>query len=160
MARWVPDRAEIHATSSRLATPLVDKVLDQTLALARRRVPVRRARQFDYRPTGRLQRSLRKRGPRVLKTRVVGDVGSTLRYAAAVHQGAEAHPIFARRKPLLVFFWARESVTFVGYRVNHPGVRRFARTQYLYLPLVLVGRRHGFIVRQSSSGIASGFSGI
>lgn len=160
MGRWEPDNLDIQLTATALATPLVDKVLDETLTLAKRRVPVRQSRQFDHRPTGRLKKSLRKEGPRKLKTRVAGRVGSGLRYAASVHQGAEAHPIVARRKPLLVFHWEKKGITFAGKTVNHPGIRRSSRTQYLYLPLVLVGRRHGFIVRQTSSGIASGLSGI
>lgn len=160
MGTWIPNKPDIYLTSVALATPLVDKVLDGTLSLARRYVPVRNPRQFDKRPTGRLKASLKKVGPRKLKTRVSGKVGSTLRFAAAVHQGAQAHPIVARRRPLLSFYWEKEAVSFHGFRVRHPGIRRSSRTQYLYLPLVVVGRRNGFIVRQSSSGIASGFASI
>lgn len=160
MGKFIPDKTDIYLTSVALATPLVDEVLDGTLRLAKLRVPVRRPRQFDKRPTGRLKASLRKVGPRKLKTRVSGKVGSTRNYAAAVHQGAEAHPIVARRRPLLSFYWEKEGRSFHGRSVAHPGIRRSSRTQYLYLPLVVVGRRHGFTVRQGSSGVASGLRGI
>lgn len=160
MATFIPDKTDIYLTSVALATPLVDKVLDGTLSLARRYVPVRNPRQFDKRPTGRLKASLKKVGPRKLKTRVSGKVGSTKNYAAAVHQGAEAHPIVARRRPLLSFYWEKKGVSFHGLRVKHPGIRRSSRTQYLYLPLAVVGRRNGFIVRQTTSGIASGLGAI
>lgn len=155
MARFIPNRPEIRTTTQRLATPLVDKTLDETLALAKRYVPVRKQKPYDRRATGRLKKSLRKRGPKVLATVVSGSVGSGLRYAAAVHQGAEPHVIRATRKKTLRFYWERRNVDFFGASVNHPGVPRHSRTQYLYLPLALVGRRNGFIVTQRTSGIPS-----
>ena len=154
MAKVILFKPEVRRTAQELATPLVDRTLDDTLALARRYVPVRKQKPFDRRAPGRLKRSLRKRGPKKLITRVTGSVGSTLRWAASVHDGAIPHVIVAR-KSNLVFYWEREDVTFVGKRVSHPGVRRSSRTQYLYLPLVLVGRRNGFIVRRTKADIAS-----
>lgn len=154
MAKLILNKPEIRRTAQDFAFPLVDKTLDETLALARRYVPVRKPKPYDRRASGRLQKSLRKRGPLKQITQVKGSVGSTLRYAASVHEGAKPHAIVAR-KPNLVFYWEKKNVTFVGKRVNHPGVRRFARTQYLYLPLSLVGRRNGFIVRRVKEDIAS-----
>lgn len=155
MAKVILYPAEVRSTATEAAYPLVDKTLDQTLALARRYVPVRTQKPFDRRPSGRLKKSLHKRGPKRQITQVSGSVGSVLRFAASVHQGAAPHVIVANSKPQLVFYWERKDVTFVGRKVNHPGVQRGSRTQYLYLPLVVVGRRNGFIVRQTSSGIAS-----
>lgn len=154
MAKVILNRPEIRKTAQEAAFPLVDKVLDETLTLSRRYVPVRKQKPFDKRPTGRLKRSLRKRGPRKQITQVKGTVGSRQKFAMSVHEGAKPHVIVAN-KPNLVFYWERKNVTFVGKKVNHPGVRRSSRTQYLYLPLVLVGRRNGFIVRRITTGIAS-----
>lgn len=155
MAKVILNKAEVKATAVARALPLVDKTLDQTLSLSRRYAPVRDSRPGDRRATGRLKRSLRKRGPKVLVTKVTGSVGSTLRYAAAVHDGAAPHVIRGRNRGLLSFYWERYDVWFVGPKVNHPGVSRQARTQYLYLPLVLVGTRNGFVVRRMKGDIPS-----
>lgn len=154
MAKLILFPKEIRETATEAAFPLVDKTLTETLALSKRYVPVRKPRPYDRRPTGRLKRSLRKHGPRRMVTQVKGDVGSRARHAASVHDGAKPHAIVAK-KPNLVFYWERENVTFVGKRVKHPGVRKSSRTQYLYLPLAIVGRRNGFIVRRLTPGIAS-----
>jgi hypothetical protein len=154
VAKVILFKPEVRRTAQEAAFPLVDKTLDETLALSRRYVPVRKPRQYDRRATGRLKKSLRKRGPKRQITQVQGSVGSTRNYAMAVHEGAVPHVIVAKR-PNLVFYWEKMDVTFVGKRVNHPGVRRSSRKQYLYLPLVLVGRKNGFIVRRNTTGIAS-----
>lgn len=155
MAKLILFPKEVRETAANFAEPKVDKVLTETEALAKRYAPVRKPRPYDKRPTGRLRRSIHKHGPKRQVTQVKGDVGSRARHAAAVHQGAVPHAIIARNKPKLVFYWAEKDVTFVGKRVSHPGVRRFARTQYLYLPLAIVGRRNGFIVRRLQPGLAS-----
>lgn len=152
MATLILNPASVRQAAINRALPDVEKVLAGTLLLSRRYTPVRAPRIYDRRPTGRLLRSLRRRGPKVLRTRITGQVGSTLRYAASVHEGARPHVIRARNKRLLSFFWEREFTRFVGKKVNHPGIRRYSRTQYLYLPLVLVGRRHNFIVRRVGEG--------
>lgn len=154
MAKVILFKPVVRQTAQDFAFPLVDKTMDETLALARRYVPVRKPKPYDRRASGRLKRSLRKRGPRKQITQVKGSVGSTLRYAASVHEGARPHQIVAR-KPNLVFYWEKKNVTFIGKRVNHPGVRRRSRTQYLYLPLSLAGRRNGFVVRRTAQDIAS-----
>lgn len=160
MVRYIPDRSQTHRVAAETARRDVDRVLDETLRLARSYVPVRAPRIGDKRPTGRLKASLRKRGPRVLATRVVGSIGSTLPFAASVHEGAKAHAIVARRHPRLQFFWERKGVSFIGFKVNHPGVSRRSRTQYLLLPLALAGRRNGFVVRRTATDISSSLSGI
>jgi hypothetical protein len=154
VARLILNRPYIRVVAQDFAYPLVKKTLENTYDLAQRYVPVRNPKPFDRRPGGRLKKSIRVRGPKKQITQVQGSVGSRLKYAASVHEGANPHIIVAK-KPNLVFYWEREDVTFVGKRVNHPGVRRSSRTQYLYLPLVLVGRRNGFIVRRLATGIAS-----
>lgn len=155
MAKLILFPQQVRETATEFAFPKVDQTLTQTLALAKRYVPVRKPRPYDKRPTGRLKRSLLKHGPKRMVTQVKGDVGSRARYAISVHDGAAPHVIVAK-KPNLVFYWEREDVTFVGKKVNHPGVRRSSRTQYLYLPLAIVGRRNGFMVRRiNTGGIAS-----
>jgi hypothetical protein len=147
MAKVILFPNEVRAAATEKAFPLVDKVLDETLAGAKRTVPVRSPRPFDKRPTGRLKRSLRKVGPKKMVTQVKGSVGSRLRFAASVHDGANPHEIRAK-KPNLVFYWQRENVTFVGKRVNHPGVSKGARTQYLFIPLTIAAVRNDFLVRR------------
>lgn len=155
MARFIPNKPDIRLTSVALAFPLVDKTMDQTYNLAQRRVPVRKARPYDRRATGRLKRNMKKRGPRKGIRSVSGSIGNTLRYSLSVHDGAKRHTITARRAPKLVFYWQKKGVTFVGKRVNHPGVRRSSRKQYLYLPLAVIGKRNGFKVRRLSAGLPS-----
>jgi len=150
MAKLILDKTAVRYTGITEVFPLVNKTMNETLELSKRYVPVRKPRAFDRRATGRLKRSLRKVGPRKGVWSVAGKVGSTLRYAASVHEGAQAHVIRARNEPNLVFFWEREGVTFVGKKVRHPGVRHFARKQYLFLPLAIVGRRNGFVVRRKT----------
>lgn len=148
MALVLLNRDEVWKTASDTAFPLVDRVLDETLAGARRMVPVRQPRPHDRRATGRLKRSLRKRGPRRLMTKVAGSVGSTRPYALSVHTGAQAHTITARNRPNLVFYWQRENVTFVGRSVRHPGVSRSSATPYLFAPLTIAAVRNDFLVRR------------
>ena len=155
MAKLTLFPAEVRSTAQNFAFPLVDKVLDEELALSRRYVPVRKPKPFDRRPTGRLKRSLRKHGPRKLITKVQGSVGSRAKYAASVHDGAQSHTFTAKNKKVLRFWWEKKGVVFFGPKVNHPGVSRSSRKQFLYLPLVIVGRRNGFIVRRLTGDIAS-----
>lgn len=151
MAKYLPNKTYTRLVAQGEAKPLVDKVLDETLAGARKMVPVRSARRYDRRPTGRLKRSLKKTGPKVLLNSVKGTVGSKLSYSLAVHDGAEPHVIEARTKPNLRFFWEREGRMFVGPVVNHPGIVESSTTPYLYTPLLVAGARHNFIVRRTTS---------
>lgn len=154
MAKVILFPKEVREAATEKAFPLVDDVLTQTLASAKRYVPVRKPRPYDKRPTGRLKRSLRKKGPKRMVTQVKGTVGSPLRWSLSVHDGAKPHTITAK-KPNLVFYWERKDVTFVGRKVNHPGVPRRSRKQFLYLPLAIAGRRNGFVVRRITQGIGS-----
>jgi len=45
-------------------------------------------------------------------------------YARYVIEGADAHPITARRVPFLIFWWVKMGRMFKGKRVNHPEQRR------------------------------------
>lgn len=160
MATVVLNKAEVHRTAAEFALPKVTKVLTQTYSRAKQMVPKRSPRYGDLRPVGRLERSIKQRGPRILATKVSGSVGSTLAYASSVHDGAEAHSIVARRVRLLSFYWESKSLWFVGRHVSHPGIRAFSRTEYLYRPLVIAGRRNGFVVRRLVSGVAAGFADL
>lgn len=148
MAKYIPYPIVTRITAQGDAKPLVEKVLSETLALSKKFVPVRNPRKYDRRPTGRLKRSLKRTGARVLINSVKGSVGSRLPYADSVHRGSAPHVIEARSKKNLRFFWERRGTTFYGPRVNHPGVVKASTTEYLYLPLVIVGSRHNFIVRR------------
>jgi hypothetical protein len=151
MATYFPNKTYTRMVAQGAARPLVDKVLDETLAGARKMVPVRSPRRYDRRPTGRLKRSLKKVGPKVLLNAVKGSVGSRLPFAISVHEGAQAHVIEARNHANLKFFWAREGRVFVGRVVHHPGVVESSTTPYLYVPLLVAGARHNFIVRRTPS---------
>lgn len=153
MARYVPDKVQTRLTAIGLIRPEVDEVLEETLEGARRRAPVRSPRPYDRRATGRLRKSLRQRGPKVQITQISGSVGSTLRYAASVHEGSKPHRIQARYRTVLSFWWDRYSVRVAFPRVNHPGIRKTRRKQYLWLPLRSAARRHGFAVRRFTRNV-------
>jgi len=85
---------------------------------------------------------------------VMARVGSSLRYALVVHQGARRHVIRPKHKRMLSFYWdkaPRDLVTKSGpYRgkvmlasVRHPGMKG---TRYLTVPLRYWGRELGFKV--------------
>lgn len=94
---------------------------------------------------------------RIGTVEILGRVGSNKRYATTAHQGSSAHIIRARGKQLK-FRWERGSLLLEhrgrsrrGFRhmfyfesVRHPGNKRPVR--YLTTPLVMVARRHGFLV--------------
>lgn len=153
MAKVILFPLQVHHTSSTAAEPLVDKVLTETLELAQRRVPVRAStRPFDRRTTGRLKRSLKKRGPFIKVTKVDGTVGSRLPYASSIEDGAKAHTFGPRFQPDLVFYWEREDVTFVGKRVNHPGVRQ--PSHFLWDSLRAAAFANGFKTRRLPAKVA------
>lgn len=152
MAKYFPNKTYTRLVAQGEAKPLVDKVLDQTLAGARKMVPVRNSRKYDRRPTGRLKRSLKKTGPKVYLNSVKGTVGSKLSYADSVHGGAQPHVIEAKTPRGLRFFWEKRGRVFVTPRVNHPGVVESSTTEYLYIPLVIAGARNNFIVRRTPTG--------
>lgn len=92
---------------------------------------------------------------------VKGRVGSTVPWAASVHQGSKAHTIRPKRSRVLRFRWPRGDMILVararrrgGSRralggfwhfehVRHPGNKRPVR--YLTTPLHQFGRANGFI---------------
>ena len=124
MARVILFPQKVQAKAQSSAFPLVEKVATVGAFAAARRTPVRTAKPYDRRATGRLKRSMKKKPTRILIGSVKSSFGSSLPYADSIERGAKRHIIRARTKPNLVFYWARHDVTFVGKKVNHPGVRR------------------------------------
>lgn len=85
---------------------------------------------------------------------VRGKVGSKLRYAHVVHNGAKRHKIRAKHAPMLSFYWDKAPawmVTKTGpyagkvrfKSVNHPGMKG---NRYLTTPLKYWGFMRGFKV--------------
>jgi len=113
--------------------------------------------------TGHLASTIELQGPKIFGTEVRGALGSRAEHALVVHDGASVHEIFpkeaghvyrfgSRRRPQLKFFWRKAgrvayfphipgSLHTVGR--SHPGMKG---KKYLEIPLVTVGRRHGFKV--------------
>lgn len=149
MAKYFPNKTYTRMVAQGEAKPLVSKVLDETFDGAMKMVPVRSPRKYDKRPTGRLKRSIKKTGPKVYLNSVKGSVGSRLSFAISVHDGAQPHLIEAKNKPNLRFYWEKVGRNFSGPMVNHPGVVESSTTEYLYVPLLVAGARHNFIVRRT-----------
>lgn len=152
MAKYFPNKTYTRLVAQGDAKPLVNKVLDDTLAGAKKMVPVRNARKYDRRPTGRLKRSLKKTGPKVYLNSVKGSVGSRLSYADSVHGGAKPHIIEGKTPRGLRFYWESRGRVVITPRVNHPGVVESSTTEYLYVPLLAAGAKHGFTVRRTPQG--------
>lgn len=158
MAEVRLSRFAIRRKSRRVATEIVDRVLDEVLFEA---FIIARSGQYA---TGRLAQSLHKVGPRPVGLRVEGSVRSDLNYAASVHNGAEIHQIFpraaphvyrfgSRRRPQLKFFWRRVGrVVFLPHipgarsRIgrSHPGIAH--GKHFLTIPLRDAARRHNLRV--------------
>jgi hypothetical protein len=115
--------------------------------------PVRRPARGEP-PGGRLRSSIGTdiniRGQR----RVIGKVGSRVRYALVVHRGARKHIIRPKHKRMLSFYWDKAPAWMVTqsgpYRgkvmlamVRHPGMKG---TAYLTVPLLYWGHLRGFKV--------------
>lgn len=112
---------------------------------------------------GNLADSIHEDGPHIAPGRVFGEVGSKLKYAKAVHDGAKVHWIFpkrsagvirfgSRRKPQLRFFWRKRGK--IVYLPHIPGSpNKIGRSHpgqpgkhYLTEPLRRSARIHGFRV--------------
>lgn len=113
--------------------------------------------------TGHIASTIELQGPRIYGTEVRGAIGSRAENALVVHNGAKVHDIFpkasshvyrfgSRRRPQLKFYWRRAgkivwlphipgSASRLGR--SHPGMKG---KKYLSIPLVALGRRHGFKV--------------
>lgn len=150
-------RVVIRANSQQHAVELLRQTMYEVAFAARLR-----ALAGTY-STGTLADSIERDGPIVTGDRILGSIGSSLRYAAAVHDGAKVHAIFpksargvwrfgSRKRPQLRFFWRR--VGHVVYMPHVPGSpAKIGRSHpgqegkhYLTEPLRLVARRHGFHV--------------
>lgn len=120
---------------------LVSRVVRETTNLAKARAP---------RDTGRLANSI---GSSVTDTpaRVRGVVGTRVKYALPIHEGAEAHKIRPRNPGgTLKFYWARVGAVVYFKSVNHPGV---GATPFLTSSLADAARPLGFVVvRQVTDG--------
>lgn len=138
MGKWKPNHVNIRKTAQAKGLELVIPTAERVRDVAKRVAPSK---------TGKLRKSIRMQR-KVTAAYVRADVGSKLEYAAAQHEGAEAHPIKARRVRLLRFYWAREGVTFVGPKVRHPGNKG---NEYLWRPLRQVATRRGFTVVRVTS---------
>lgn len=105
------DRAQAERVAQRHGDQLVTLAMVRTFSRASVTAPV---------DTGNL-RALHRMNKRVGKRRVVGQVFSDANYSMAVHNGARAHVIRARKAKALRFQQGGQIV----YRasVNHPGVR-------------------------------------
>lgn len=154
MAKYYPNKTYTRLVAQGEAKPLVNKVLDEVLEGAKKMVPVRNARKYDRRPTGRLKRSLKKIGPKTYLNSIKGSVGSRLSYADSVHSGANPHVIEAKTERGLRFYWESRGTVVVTPRVNHPGVVESSTTEYLYIPLLIAGYKNDFIVRRTPQGRA------
>jgi hypothetical protein len=111
--------------------------------------------------TGEMAASIELQGPKLYGEQVRGAIGSRLPQALVVHDGAKVHDIFPigvphvykfnrRGRPQLRFLWRGRVAFFpqipgaphtVG--LSHPGMKG---KKYLEIPLVTVGKRHGFKV--------------
>lgn len=120
---------------------------------AKRLAPVRKPNE-NHRPGGRLRASI---GTKEFTHGFVASarVGSKVRYALVVHQGADPHDILPRHKKVLAFRWNNAPDHLVvkhgkwkGFvflkKVKHPGMKGIS---YLTTPLHIAGLRNGFRVR-------------
>lgn len=165
MARVTIYRNRAIQFSKRQTKPLVDRVSARILEGARTMAPRGDHLSGSGRPKlGQpLQNSLHIRNePEPLA--VVNLVGSSVNWAATVHQGSEPHDIVSRNGKLLTFRWERGTlllrarqrgrrgrlrsnsrgglVYFRFERVRHPGNKRPVR--YLTTPMHLFGRAANF----------------
>ena len=155
MARVILYRAVIRVDTLEVARRLVRQVLYETEFGAKIMTS-----GGPY-SVGNLADSIHSDGPNVSASSVSGSVGSRLKYAASVHDGAKVHWIFpkaardvlrfnSRRRPQLKFYWRKVgrivylphvpgSLDKIGH--SHPGVKG---KHYLTEPLRAAARRHGF----------------
>lgn len=112
----------------------VSRVTRETANLAKARAP---------RDTGRLANSI---GTSIRETpnKVRGLVGTRVKYARIIHDGARAHKIRPRRPGgMLKFYWPRVGKVVFLRSVNHPGV---GATPFLTSSLLNVAPAQGFKV--------------
>jgi len=147
------DRQKSNQWSRYLATSHVAKTCRHIEHDAKVGAPVRKPARGEP-PGGTLRASLGTDIKIQGQFRVLGRVGSKLRYAEVVHKGAKRHRIRPKNKRMLSFFWDKapsHMVTKSGpYRgrvllrsVMHPGMKG---THYLTVPLRYWGREMGFKV--------------
>lgn len=94
--------------------------------------------------TGDLARSLDIDGPYADGSRVYGNVGSSLAYAASVESGARPHVIRPNApKTRLKFYWRKVGRVVYPASVWHPGQRG---KKYLHHAAQVTARRHNMLI--------------
>jgi len=137
MARVTIYQSKVSAETERVARRVIDRVLDEIQAEAKRITAV-----GPY-TSGDLALSI-KRGPTVVRGQVItGDVGSDLPYAKFVHDGTRRHFIFPRGPWRLRFYWRRLGRDVAFWSVYHPGQKA---KKFLTGPAARVSARYGWIV--------------
>lgn len=156
MARVRTNLGEKVRSAQAVAIPMVTRTLQQTLAGARRLAPrgdhmSGSGRRKRGQPLSPSLRSDMRIGPRDVR----GKVGSTVKYAATIHEGSKAHVIRGGGKKLK-FRWDQGNAIlavrgnrgaggfFYFHKVHHPGNRK--PVKYLTTPLQISGRANGFRV--------------
>lgn len=149
--RYVIDYARLSRLSRQKARAIITLTVAEIRIVARRNVLYRRY-------PGRPPRPLRLANSIYGIVRPLGDgyyakVGSNLKYAASVEDGASRHIIrpraislgsgFYRTGGMLVFYWERVGKVVRRRKVNHPGQRG---KHYLRNALLRVARRRGWRV--------------
>lgn len=137
MARTRIYRAQVRAEGLAVATRIITQVMYEIHFGAQQRVL-----HGPY-TTGNLALSLYRRGPFVTGSRVTGRVGSPLKYAQSVHDGAKIHTFGPVRRKWLKFYWRRVGSTVYRKTVTHPGQ---PGKHFLVEPLIEVAARHNMRV--------------
>jgi hypothetical protein len=147
------DRQKANQWARYLATNYVARTARRIEHDAKLGAPVRKPGRGEP-PGGTLRASIGTSVSVRGQYRVDAKVGSKLKYALVVHNGARPHLIRPRHKRFLSFYWDKahpDMVTKSGpyagrvllKRVKHPGMRG---TRYLTVPLRYWGRMDGYKV--------------
>jgi len=136
-ARYRLNHAAVNRKSQQEAIRLLSKVASE----------VERAARFGAAEgpywTGNLAASIKHKGPRVVGKEVVVEIGSSLKYAASVDEGATIHEISAKKPGgRLVFFWHKKGKWMKVPYVIHPGQKGKG---FLRKPMRRAAARHGLI---------------
>jgi hypothetical protein len=117
------------------ASTLVSQASRGTTAQAKRLVPVK---------TGATRASIGWGFTRVTRNTVTAKVGTPIKYAVPLHDGADPHIIRPRRKKALKFEWMERTVFFK--KVHHPGI---GSTPFLTVAMRIVCVPLGFRVERT-----------
>jgi len=145
MAKLILNPIAVRETAEQGGMKKMRPMLRQSVFLAKRMAPKGR----NYSPSGPrhggdLQKSLQADIPKITSGTIRSRVGSKLKYAASVSEGADPHIIRARKARVLAFYWNVKGQTVFFPRVNHPGQRA---NKYLHRAVRLAALANGFAVR-------------